>query len=148
MNVRIIGKYDSDELSNLTALTDFEETRTRQEFKDESDINTIIKLFGIGENPIENGKWITDVDIVNATSDFQSAMNILVEASGKFNNLPAQLRSRFDNDPAIFVQFCSNPDNKEEMIKLGLVDKPSVAKPSDTDRIVEAIVKGREQSSP
>ena len=61
--LRLVDLYDADQLSEETALFCPEESRTRQEFKEESDINTIIDRFGIGENPIEAQKWVTDVDI-------------------------------------------------------------------------------------
>lgn len=140
MSVRIVGVYDSDAVSRETALECLDESRTRQEFKEESDINTIIRLFGIGENPFETGNWITDLDIVDATSDYQSAMNILVAARERFFTLPAEIRGRFQNDPGLFVNFVSDTKkNGEEMVRLGLADKIVAPPPSDTDRIVDAI---------
>lgn len=137
--LRLPYVYDAQSVSDDNSLTTPEESLTRQEFKDESDINTIIRLFGIGENPIEAGKWITDVDIVNATSDFQTAMNILVDASNQFNNLPASLRGRFENDPAKFVAFVSDSSNFDEMLRLGLATERVAPPPSDTDRIIDAL---------
>lgn len=137
--LRLPYAYDVKSVSDENSLICPEETLTRQEFAEESDINTIIRLFGIGENPIEAGKWVTNVDIVDATNDFQTAMNILVDASNQFNSLPASLRGRFENDPAKFVSFVSNPDNQDEMIKLGLATKRPDPVPSDTDRLIEAL---------
>jgi len=48
--------------------------------------------------------------------------------------LPADLRARFDNDPAQLIQFLENSDNKDEAIKLGLVNKPE-----DLPQVVEDI---------
>lgn len=128
--VRIVGQYDSDVVSYYNSLSCPEETRTRQEFKYESDINTIIDQFGIGEHPIDIQNWKTNVDIYDAVNDYQTALNQLVEADRQFMSLPAKIRSRFDNDPAQFVDFVSDEANAEELIQMGLANPriPSIDK--------------------
>lgn len=145
--LRIVGLYDAKGVSDANALVCLEESRTRQEFKEESDINTIIDRFGIGENPIQLQKWVENIDIVEAVSDYQTALNQIVEASKQFNSLPARIRSQFDNDPALFVDFVSNPANNEEMVRLGLAQVRQDPPPSDTDRIISALEKSSAQSS-
>lgn len=129
--LRVPFAYDVDAVSAENAVGCVGESRTSQEFKEECDINTIINRFGIGDPAIVAQNWTTNVDITEATSDFQSAMNALVEAADQFNSLPARVRSRFDNDPAMFVDFVSDPSNVEEMIALGLATRREpVAAPS------------------
>jgi phage internal scaffolding protein len=41
-------------------------------------------------------------------------------AQDSFLALPAKIRSRFGNDPALFVEFASDEANKDEMKALGL----------------------------
>ena len=101
--IRVPNSYDSDAVSRDNGFACEGESMTRQEFLEESDINTIIAMFGIGENPVTPQKWVNNVDIVDATNDFQSAMNQLVQAANQFNSLPASLRGRFLNDPAKFL---------------------------------------------
>lgn len=146
MIVRIIGVYDQDLVSSETALSCPDESLTHQEFAEESDINTIVDRFGIGENPIEIQQWVNNVDIADAPNDYQSVMNQLNEARDQFMSLPARVRSQFDNDPGRFVDFVSDPANGEELVRLGLASKPSDPVPSDTDRIVSAL-NGLAQSS-
>jgi len=136
--MRIIGRYDPDAVSASTALDCRDESLTHQEFREECDINTIIDRFGIGENPIEAQKWVTDVDISNAPSDYMSVMNQLNEARDQFMSLPAKVRSSFDNDPGRFVSFVSDPSNESEMVRLGLAVARPDPTPSDTDRLIEA----------
>ncbi|AXH76236.1 MAG: internal scaffolding protein [Microviridae sp.] len=137
--VRVVGFYDSDAVSRETALDCPEQSRTHQEFKDESDINTIIDRFGIGENPIEAQKWVTNLDIADAPSNYQDVMNELNSARDQFMSLPAKVRSSFDNDPSQFVDFVSDPANIPEMIRLGLAVERVAPPPSDTDRIIAAL---------
>jgi len=126
MELRIVGCYDADLLSTETGLDCRDETLTHQEFKEESDINTIIDRFGIGENPIEAQKWVTNVDISEAPDNYMDVMNQLNAARDQFMSLPARVRSRFENDPGKFVAFVSDRSNLEEMYSLGLAVKPPV----------------------
>lgn len=143
MKLRIVGEYDADQLSHDTGLDCRDESLTHQEFKEECDINTIIDRFGIGENPIEAQKWVTNVDIADAPDNYMDVMNQLNEARDQFMSLPAKVRSNFDNDPAQFVDFVSNPANGDEMVRLGLASVREAPPPSDTDRIVEAVKASR-----
>ena len=114
--------YDADLLSEKTALRCEDKSLTHQSFKEECDINTILDRFGItGELP-ENLEYSVNTDFAE-TFDFQSAQNQLIEAKNSFMALPAKVRSRFDNDPGLFVDFCSDPNNVQEMIDLGLAVK-------------------------
>lgn len=55
--------------------------------------------------------------------DYQSALNVVMNAEDCFLSLPAQIRKRFDNDPGSFLDFVTNPENRDEMISMGLVPK-------------------------
>ena len=101
--VRVVGLFDANVLSDVTGLRCDDESLTHQEFAEESDINTIIDRFGIGENPIEPMQWKTNVDITNAPDTYMGVMNELIEARDQFMSLPAKVRSQFDNDPAMFM---------------------------------------------
>ena len=50
-------------------------------------------------------------------------------AQEQFAALDAAVRSRFDNDPAKFLEFTADPANADEMVKMGL----AVAKPAPVD---------------
>ena len=53
-------------------------------------------------------------------------MNAVLAAQDEFMELPAQLRARFNNDPALLIDFLEKEENREEAIKLGLVaSKPT-----------------------
>ena len=107
-------------MSDESALVCPEESLTHQEFAEESDINVIIDRFGIGENPIEAQEWVTNVDIADAPNTYMDVMNQLNEARDQFMSLPAKVRSQFDNDPGRFVDFVSDPNNGDELVRLGL----------------------------
>lgn len=121
--VRVVGLYDADAVSASNALVCPEESRTRQEFAEEADINTIISRFGIGENPISPRDWTQNVDLTEAPDTYMGVMDTLNRARDEFMSLPARVRSRFDNSPHEFMNFVSDPANVDEMVSLGLAVK-------------------------
>jgi phage internal scaffolding protein len=52
--------------------------------------------------------------------DFHLAMNQIAAAQQSFESLPADLRKKFGNDPATFVDFMQDGDNLDAIEKLGL----------------------------
>lgn len=57
--------------------------------------------------------------------DYQESLNIIMKAEEQFMGLDAELRAKLDNDPAKFLEFVSDPKNKDQMVKYGLIE-PSV----------------------
>lgn len=98
--------------------TEFRE-RTKQSYKDEVDINTIVKRFGLtGEVPV-GVRMPLQADFVQAVT-FQDAMNAIVAARESFDQMQSHVRKRFHNDPAEFVAFMEDEKNAEEAVKLGI----------------------------
>lgn len=107
---------------------------TQQQFAEEADINTIVRRFGLtGELPSAMRAPIYG-DFTGITN-YQDALNAVLQAEAGFNDLPADLRERFANDPARMLQFLADDRNKDEAIKLGLVNKP----PEQTRDVVQAV---------
>lgn len=105
-----------------------DEGRVKQSFKDQCDINKILKKFKkvVGKdflstfNGYQGGQF---ADVTNVP-DLQNAMEIVARAEGNFMTLPAMVRKRFDNDPLVFAAFATDPKNLDEMVNLGLAKKP------------------------
>lgn len=55
--------------------------------------------------------------------DFQNAQNLILSATEMFGNLPSSIRKEFNNDPAVFLDFCDNPNNREQLIEWGLASR-------------------------
>lgn len=130
MNIFLRAPYNYDVVSasDESSLNCPEPTLTVQDKADECDINYIVRKFGItGELPVALHAP-TYGDFVGI-SNYQDALHAINAADDAFMAMPANVRSRFDNDPAKFVDFCSDPENKDEMSKLGLLD-PSVKVPA------------------
>lgn len=119
--------YDMNEAGDESGINNTEPSMTHQSMAEECDINTIIKRFGLsGELPV-NQRMPTYGDFTQVT-DFQTAMNAITEAREAFMSMPADIRARFHNDPAEFVDFCSDDTNMSEARKLGLIPEAEVIK--------------------
>lgn len=114
--------YDADAVSRENGFDcgDPKNSVTQQSFKDECDINEIVRRFGLtGEMP---GDFAMPVSgDFTGVIDFQSAMNLVVAAQEEFMRVPADVRARFNNDPARLMAFLEDGRNYDEALKLGLV---------------------------
>lgn len=95
---------------------------TKQSFKDECDINTIMSRYqSTGELP---DLALVAPQYLDATGmDFQVMQNKLVEAQNLFDALPSAVRNRFANDPGEFLAFVSDISNRDELKKMGLLNE-------------------------
>jgi len=98
---------------------------TKQSFTEECDINNILKKY----------QKTGAIDHVNkheasygyATShDFQSALETIKRGRIMFEELPSSIRTKFENDPAKFLDFVQDNNNLKEMQELGLAHKTTI----------------------
>lgn len=117
--VRSAYNYDRDAVSRETAVLPDMDDMCQQSFKDECDINTIVRRFRVTGN-LPTGVVAPTYGLFEDIFDFHSAMNAVAAARESFEAMPAEVRAKFQNDPGKFVEFCSNKENLAEMRKLGL----------------------------
>lgn len=97
------------------------ESRTKQSFKDECDINHILNLYlQKGTLPHINLKQ-PQYGVV-PSGDFRDAMEAVTNAQATFDGLKAETRLRFNHDPGQFFDFALNPENEQELRDMGLLD--------------------------
>jgi len=125
--MKFISAYDNhDARSNETGLKCLDSSLTQQQFKEDSDINTIVDRFmktGHLPDPVSMPQYID----YEGVFDFQSAMNVVRQADENFMRMDAKVRARFNNSPQEFLQFFADPANQAEAVRLGLAvpnDKP------------------------
>lgn len=120
--MKFFSRY-SPGVSNPTVIQG--ESMCCQSFKDECDINQIVSKPNYGINPLNppTRKPIFDDFSSIELTDFQRAQTMLADAFSRFENLDSSIRARFDNDPAKLIDFCNDPNNIEEGIKLGIYEK-------------------------
>lgn len=120
--------YDTLAASNESGLRCEDASRTQQHFKDETDINNILRQFNV-TGLLPQKAMSPRYGDFTGVGDYQTALNQVIAAEGEFMTLPAQLRAKFNNDPQELIEFLNNPENIDEARKLGLVNKPEASAP-------------------
>ena len=120
-----------------------EPSRTQQHFKDECDIDRILKKYsqtGFLVDPLAPRRDPLFGDFSESMS-FMEAQTRIARVREAFDSLPSQIRDRFANDPYRLLAWCENPDNAEEAVKLGLLPESALPKadpaPADSVKPVE-----------
>jgi len=106
-------------------------SRTKQQFKDECDIDSIMLKFQktgtlahLNNHHGQYGDFAQPVD-------YHDAMNTVLAAREMFSSVPSSIRSKFANDPALFLEFVQNPENEDQLIEMGLAH-PKISLDVDT----------------
>lgn len=100
---------------------------TEQCHKDEVKIQNILGRYRRGLPIPPSGRQPFYADMVGAP-DFYEAQRFLAETASMFEEVPAQVRAYFGNDPGKYLAFISNPDNAEQMKEFG-IDSSHVENP-------------------
>ena len=122
MFLRTPYNYDTDAASNESGLACEEPSLAQQHFKDECDINTILERFNI-TGLLPQAPLPPRYGDFSGIGDYHTALNRVLAAQDEFEALPAQIRARFQNDPAQLIEFLQNENNRAEAEELGLIDK-------------------------
>lgn len=99
---------------------------TKQEFVAECDINNVLKQYkqtGMVSHMSAKAAAGSYQDLPDSF-EYQDAANTVINAQRAFDSLPSKIRERFHNDPSEFLAFTADPDNADELVKLGLVKAP------------------------
>ncbi|WNK14775.1 MAG: internal scaffolding protein [Microvirus sp.] len=93
---------------------------TKQSCKSECDINNIIKQYqktGILTHTTPYQPLYTELP---PSTDYQDALNTIIQAEDAFNTLPAKVRDHFKNDPASFLAGLSDPALRPQLEEWGV----------------------------
>lgn len=116
--------YDRNAASDYHGSFNDEPSKTQQQFKEESDINTLVRRFGLTGTMPDDFRMPISGDFTDAVTDYHTAQQILVETREEFMRIPAELRERFQNDPQVLMDYLADPKNNAESIELGLRNAP------------------------
>lgn len=114
--------HDRDAESARVALRCNDPSLTKQEFKDDSDINVILDRFLKTQEPPPMALPEHFTDLTGRTSYFEMASKI-AEANQMFYRLPPDIRQEFANDPAQWadaVNTAIETDDGDRLLDLGV----------------------------
>jgi len=126
--VRTWLNLDLKAWSDKHALACLDPSLAVQSQKDEADINTIVRNFGVtGRVPV--AARLPEYGDFSGLSDYREAIEAVRQAEAEFLKVPSAIRAEFNHDPAAFADFCINPDNLPKLREWGLAPTPP-AEPS------------------
>lgn len=117
---RAANGYDPKEASDEATLPMDPVSLTVQSQAEDADINVLMARYGLTGRMPENPKVPMYGDFSEIT-DYRSALAAIERAQAGFQELPANVRARFENNPQLLLEFCSNDGNRAEAEKLGLL---------------------------
>ena len=100
-------------------------SKCQQEFREEADINLIVKKYGPREMLNLVGSREPMFGDFTIVGDYAEALELVSDARKQFMELPAELRDRFENDPHVFIQWFNQAD-QAALKDAGLVVTPAV----------------------
>ena len=92
----------------------YDDGRTKQAFKDETDINKLLakaQKAGTLSHLQKHGAYYGDF----ANFDFDDAQFALARARSIFEELPSEVRREFEQSPAKFFAFVNDPKNASDL---------------------------------
>lgn len=121
-----------------------DEVLTQQSLAGECDMNEIMRRAMQGAVPSHVNPTAPVFGSLIGLGDLRDAMNLVVKAERMFLEIDPFVRKRFHNDPAELLDFVSDPANKEEAGKLGLlkpVEPPKVDESLETLKSIDSSLK-------
>lgn len=116
---------------------------TQQHFKDEANVNHIMAKYGASRLLEHYSQFQGNYGDFTEVQDYQTSLNEVIKAQDMFMSLPSEVRTRFGNDPAQFLDFVGREENRSEMKKLGLLREDVVVQPM-VDNVPNSIEKAPE----
>lgn len=120
--IKIHSRYDVPASQAVV----FGPSMTQQHFKDECDINNIIRSYRAVEPP--SGGVFGDFTV----TDLQAAYELSDSVHERFMSLPSDIRQKFNNNPLELAAFVNNVDNQTAAIEMGLLPAESAEVPETT----------------
>lgn len=121
---RVRMLYDDNYNPSDYGISGFEPTLAKQADAASCDINNIVsRWMKTGALPTHLNEGIAQFVDVSDIPDYRGCLDVVLQAQKLFGELPSQIRQKFDNEPAAFLDFCNDPRNIDEMISMGLATK-------------------------
>jgi len=105
------------------------ESMTKQEYGDETNINTIVERWaktGLLTSMNTGTPLYADVSEV---PDFRGSLDVIRKTQEAFDSLPPKLREKFNNSAEQLIDFISKAENRQEAVKLGLIQDEGIQTP-------------------
>jgi len=124
-------RYGETETRN-TATVNTDPTRTKQEFKEVTNIRKIMKKYERTGELTHIAPELMAYANFTEVPDLKTALDNVDNVRAKFQELPGLIRKEFAHDPTKLVEFVRDPANLERGRELGIFKPEERAKPMPT----------------
>ena len=100
-----------------------DETMTQQQFAKDCDVNNILKFHMQSGTPLPISDRMNNFMDVSNVTEYQKSLQTVYEAQKAFDQLPSDIRAKFENSPEQLISFMEDAKNIDEAEKLGLINK-------------------------
>lgn len=110
-------------------------SQTQAHFAKDLNINSIMKKYDktgtIDPSLIKNGRpFYGDF---TKMGDLQTAMAVVNKATAAWENLPVEVKIKFNQNPLELLTFVNKPENLVESVNLGLLPREMLPKPPEPE---------------
>lgn len=112
------------------------QSRTKSEFKDECNINNIVKQC-IKTGVMPSGTREPMFEDFSNVGSYNDAVAQVAEANSTFEGLPSEIREKFDHSVQNLIDFIGDEANTEEAQELGLIAKTEAPESANLENVAE-----------
>lgn len=122
--------YDRFNPPQVPGISFADQGKTHSEFREACDINNIMAGYRRTGRFEHVSTAISQFGDFSHVPDYQTALTAVQAAQNAFLQQPARIRAEFENDPARFVAFCTDPANTDRLVELGLAQTLTSNRPA------------------
>ena len=117
--------YTHMDLPPRVVISEWSPSKTRQDPAKYVDINYIVDQYTrTGHLPrLKDGVYAD----LSEMGDYRESLEQIRMADELFASMPSKIRAEFDNDPAKFIEFVTDPENTDRMVEMGLATARSAS---------------------
>lgn len=127
MDIKVHDRFNPPATPGLTFA---DQGKTHAEFREVCDINNIMAGYRRTGRFEHVSTAIAQFGDFSHVPDYATALEAVQAAQNTFLAQPARVRAEFGNDPARFVQFCTDPANADRLVELGLATREDSNRPT------------------
>lgn len=118
--------------------------RTKQSFKPEADINTIVRKYEATGLVTHLSRGVPRYGDFSAAQDLKTAMDLAHEARDEFMKMNPYVRKAAENDPVKFLEMLATEEGTQELIDAGL--DADFVRDGDGDEVEPAVAEEAPQA--
>jgi len=112
------------------------QSRTKSEFKDECNINNIVKQC-IKTGVMPSGTRQPMFEDFSNVGSYNDAVTQVAEANSTFEGLPSEIREKFDHSVQNLIDFIGDESNAAEAQELGLLPETEAPESANLENVAE-----------